>query len=92
MKLINTNDWQLGHELFTYDRSEEQLSFLEQLREIVREEQPDALVVSGDVYHTSTPSNTTMRLFTNGLDQIRMACPTMQIVLTAVNHDSSSRL
>ena len=92
MKLIHTSDWHLGHELFTYDRSEEQLSFLEQLREIVREEQPDALVVSGDIYHTSTPSNTTMRLFTNGLDQIRMACPTMQLVVTAGNHDSSSRL
>ena len=50
MKLIHTSDWHLGHELFTYDRSEEQLSFLEQLREIVREEQPDALVVSGDIY------------------------------------------
>ncbi|MGM9760123.1 MAG: exonuclease SbcCD subunit D [Parabacteroides sp.] len=92
MKIIHTSDWHLGQELFTYDRTEEQQAFLEQLREIVREEQPDALVISGDIYHTSTPSNATMRLFTDGLDRIRLACPTMQIVVTAGNHDSSSRL
>ena len=50
MKLIHTSDWHLGHTLYNYDRTEEQQAFLQQLAEIVEREQPDALLVSGDVY------------------------------------------
>ena len=51
MKLIHTSDWHLGHTLYNYDRSREQQAFLEQLARIVAEERPDAMVVSGDIYH-----------------------------------------
>ena len=53
MKLIHTSDWHLGHTLYNYDRTEEQQAFLQQLAEIVEREQPDALLVSGDIYHYS---------------------------------------
>lgn len=92
MKIIHTSDWHLGQEFYSYDRTEEHEAFLCQLRNIVEEEQPDALVVSGDIYHNATPSNTVMRLFSDHLDSIRQACPSMSIVVIAGNHDSASRL
>ncbi len=92
MKILHTSDWHFGQEFYSYDRTEEHKSFLQQLRTIVADEQPDVMVVSGDIYHNSTPSNTVMRMFTDGLEQICSACPTMQVVVTAGNHDSSSRL
>lgn len=92
MKIIHTSDWHLGQEFYTYDRTEEHEAFLSQLRDIAAKEQPDALVVCGDIYHTATPSNSVMRFFTDWLDRIRQTCPQMQIIVTAGNHDSSSRL
>ena len=92
MKILHTSDWHLGQEFYSFDRSEEHIAFLTQLRDIVREEQPDTLLISGDIYHNATPSNVVMRMFTDYLDQVRNACPTMTIVVIAGNHDSSSRL
>ena len=51
MKILHTSDWHLGHTLYNYDRTAEQQAFLRQLTRIVTEEQPDAMVVSGDIYH-----------------------------------------
>lgn len=92
MKIIHTSDWHLGQEFYSYERTEEHEAFLCQLRDIVKEEQPDALVISGDIYHNATPSNTVMRLFSDHLDNIRQACPDMTVVVIAGNHDSASRL
>lgn len=92
MKILHTSDWHLGHTLYNYDRSGEQQAFLQQLTRIVAEEMPDAMVVSGDVYHYSTPSASTQKMYTDYMLQIHRACPGMTIVVTAGNHDSSSKL
>lgn len=92
MKIIHTADWHLGQDFFQYERFEEHSHFFNQLCKIVKEEKPDALVVSGDVYHTATPSNTTVKFFTDNLLRIHNAYPDMVIVITAGNHDSCARL
>ncbi len=92
MKLIHTSDWHLGHTLYNYDRTDEQRAFLRQLAEIVEREQPDALLVSGDVYHYSSPAASVQKMYTEAMLEIHRQCPTMTIVVTAGNHDSSSRL
>lgn len=92
IKILHTSDWHLGHTLYNYDRSPEQQAFLRQLADIVREEQPDAMLVCGDIYHYSTPSAATQRMYTDAMLEIHRACPGMTIVVTAGNHDSSSKL
>ena len=47
-KFIHTSDWHLGQNFYNYDRSEEQRDFLRQLADIVRQQEPDALLISGD--------------------------------------------
>lgn len=91
MKILHTSDWHLGHTLYNYDRTEEQMVMLLQMVNIVKEEQPDVFLLCGDVYHTPQPSAAVQTMFTNALVQIRDANPGMTIVITAGNHDSGSK-
>lgn len=91
-KFIHTSDWHLGQNFYGYDRSEEQRAFLSKLTSIVRKHKPDALLVSGDIYHTATPSNATVALYVQSMLEIHQACPSMEIIVIAGNHDSASRL
>ena len=92
MKIIHTSDWHLGHRLYNFDNAEEECHFLRQVEETVSEEQPDALVVSGDVFDNGTPGNDTAKRFTDAILSITGRCPTMETVIIAGNHDSYSRL
>ena len=82
----------MGQNFYGYDRSEEQKDFLDQLTDIVRKHTPDALLVSGDIFHTPAPSNAAVNLYVNAMLNIHEACPSMAIIVIAGNHDSASRL
>lgn len=92
MKILHTADWHLGQKLYDYDRADEQTSFLNQIAEIVRQQKPDAMIVSGDIFHTCNPTVETQTMFVEALLKIRENHPPLTIVLTAGNHDSYSRL
>ena len=91
MKILHTSDWHLGHTLYNYDRSEEQKAMLQQMVEIVQAEQPDLFLLCGDIYHTPQPSAAIQTLFANALVEMHHANPEMVMVITAGNHDSSSK-
>ena len=91
MKILHTSDWHLGHTLYNYDRTEEQIVMLLQMVNIVREQKPDVFLLCGDVYHTPQPSAAVQTMFTEALIQIRDANPGMTIVVTAGNHDSGTK-
>ena len=92
MKAIHTSDWHIGQTFYGIDRSIEHLHFLEQLCHIVKEEQPDVFIISGDVYDSVAPSIASQKLYNRMLLQLHATLPEMKIVVTAGNHDSSSRL
>ena len=92
MKIIHTSDWHLGHRLYNYDRTDEEEHFFAQLAAIVEKEQPDALVVGGDVFHTGVPGNDVAKRFTERLLNAQAKCAEMETVVIAGNHDSYSRL
>lgn len=92
MKIIHTSDWHLGQNFYKYDRQEEHRHFFRQLETICKEENADALVVSGDIYHSSNPSSSVKKLFTEAVLSIHRAAPDMKIIITAGNHDSGSLL
>ena len=80
-RFIHTSDWHLGQNFYGYDRGEEQSDFLRQLADIVHEQQPDALLVSGDIYHTAAPSSAAVGMYVKGMLDIHEACPTMAIIV-----------
>ena len=92
MKILHTSDWHLGHKLYNFDRKDEQLHFLRQIAKIVKDERPDVMIVSGDVFHVATPNIETQTMFVDELLNIHNQCDSMSIVVTAGNHDSYSRL
>ena len=92
MKIIHTADWHIGQNFYNYDRMEEHKYFFAQLNDIVKKEKPDALLISGDIYHTSIPSNSSTKLYTEALIDLHKSCPTMRIYVIAGNHDSYTQL
>jgi len=92
MKILHTSDWHLGQKLYDYDRKDEQIYFLRQIAGIVKTEKPDVMIVSGDIFHVATPSIETQTMFVDELLNIHNQCVTMEIIITAGNHDSYSRL
>ncbi|SHK47519.1 Exodeoxyribonuclease I subunit D [Desulfatibacillum alkenivorans DSM 16219] len=91
MKLIHTSDWHLGRSLYGRKRFDEFEQFLDWLLEVIRESQAQALLVSGDVFDTGTPSNRAQELYYRFLGQAsRTGC--RHVVITAGNHDSPTFL
>lgn len=92
MKILATSDWHLGHLFHGNDRLPEHKHFLQwMLQQIVRL-QPDALLVAGDVFDNGNPSAAAQTAYYEFLADATRLCPSMQIIITAGNHDSASRL
>ena len=93
MKILHTADLHLGQVIYqNYDRSDEHRHFFHQLEQWCKEEQPDALLVSGDVFDIQQPSATVKKAFNDYFVHLHQVCPQMHIVITAGNHDSASRI
>lgn len=93
MRIIHTADLHLGQVIYqNYDRSDEHRHFFRQLEEWCVSEQPDALLVSGDVFDIQQPSATVKKAFTESFVGLHRRCPDMAIVIVAGNHDSASRI
>lgn len=91
LRLLHTSDWHLGKTLYGQRRYAEFSAFLDWLHQTLIAESIDVLVVAGDVFDTTTPSNTAQGLYYRFLHQVR-ATPCRHVVIVAGNHDSPSLL
>ncbi|MBQ7985503.1 MAG: exonuclease SbcCD subunit D, partial [Bacteroidales bacterium] len=89
---LHTSDWHLGNIIYGYERLEDESNFLLQLKQAVIEQQPDCMIVSGDVFNICSPSAAVRKLYTDSMLTIQQAAPHMTTVVTAGNHDSPSKL
>ncbi len=87
---IHTSDWHIGHSVAGISRKNEFGFFIDQLVSIVEDKKPDALLLSGDVYDSSVQSISAREQFCNAMMRLHEACPEMNVVVTAGNHDSPS--
>ena len=92
IKIIATSDWHLGNLFHGNDRLPEHKHFLNWLLEQIKTHQPDALLVAGDVFDNGNPSAAAQSAYYEFLADATQACPQMQVIITAGNHDSASRL
>lgn len=92
MKLIHTADWHLGNTFHGHSRLDEHRHFLSWLLQTLKDEQPDALMVAGDVFDSANPSAAAEELLYDFLLRATLEVPGLQIVITAGNHDSAGRL
>jgi DNA repair protein SbcD/Mre11 len=91
MKLIHTSDWHLGRSLYGRKRYDEFSSFLDWLSKTIQEERIDALLIAGDIFDTSTPSNRAQELYYRFLCRVSTSC-CRHVIVIAGNHDSPSFL
>lgn len=92
MKIITTSDWHLGNMFHGNDRQEEHKHFFNWLLNTIKEQQPDALLVAGDIFDNSNPSATSQSIYYDFLAKANKEAPEMRIIITAGNHDSANRL
>lgn len=92
IKVLHTADWHIGQLFFEYDRTYEHQHFLNWLLTVLSREQIDVLIVSGDVFDVANPSAAAVRMFYSFLNQATRENAGLQIIVTAGNHDSASRL
>ena len=92
MKILTTSDWHLGNLFHGNDRLSEHKHFLKWLLGQIQEQQPDALLIAGDVFDNGNPSAAAQSAYYEFLADATQSCPNMQIIITAGNHDSASRL
>ncbi len=92
MRIIHTADWHIGQMFHEYDRTYEHQQFLNWLVATIKERQIDVLLISGDVFDLSNPSAGSVKMFYTFLNQAVKVNPDLQIIITAGNHDSASRL
>ena len=92
MKIITTSDWHLGNMFHGNDRLPEHRHFLQWLLNQIIMQQPDALLIAGDVFDNGNPSAASQSAYYEFLADVTSNCPNIQIVITAGNHDSASRL
>ena len=91
MKILHTSDWHLGRSLYGRKRYDESLAFLNWLADLIVCEGVDTLLVAGDVFDTTTPSNRAQELYYQFLCRVSASC-CQHIVVVAGNHDSPSFL
>jgi exonuclease SbcD len=92
LTVFHTADWHLGQSFFGFDRDSEHTRFLEWLLAELHSQQPDALIIAGDVFDSINPSALSQKRYFNFLARAYAASPGLQIVITAGNHDAGARL
>jgi len=87
MKILHTSDWHLGHRLYEQSQLEEQLLFLHWLKDCIKENKIDVLLVAGDIFDTSVPSSQSQKLYYDFLITMRETnCK--HVIITGGNHDA----
>lgn len=90
MKLIHLSDLHLGKRVNEFSMIEDQEYILRQILDIVEAEQPEAVLIAGDVYDKAVPSAEAVGLFDRFLN--RLADGSRKIFVISGNHDSAERI
>ncbi len=91
MKILHTSDWHLGRILYGRKRYEEFEAFLTWLADTIHKNEINVLLVAGDVFDTTAPSNRAQELYYRFLCRVAgSSC--RHVVVIAGNHDSPSFL
>ena len=90
MKFLHLGDLHLGKSLGDFDLIEDQKYILNQILEIISKESVDAVLIAGDVYDKSIPSESATNLLNYFLN--RLAKLNIQTYMISGNHDSDDRL
>lgn len=90
MKIIHLSDLHIGKSVNEFSMIEDQRYIFNRIYQIIDEEKPDAVLIAGDIYDKSVPSEEAVELcdeFITRLSQLQT-----QTCIISGNHDSDQRL
>lgn len=87
LRIFHSADWHFGKTIGNVDRTEDFLAFIDQFIAMVEERKPDVLLIAGDIFDTSLPSNKAQKLYYSWIHRLQNTS-VKAIVITAGNHDS----
>ena len=90
MKFIHISDLHIGKRVNEKSLINEQAHILNQICDITDAQQPDAVLIAGDVYDKAVPSGEAVLLFDDFLTRISSLCG--HIFIISGNHDSAERM
>lgn len=90
MKFLHLSDLHLGKRLNEFSLLEDQAFILTQILRITDDEQPNGVLIAGDVYDKAAPSAEAVALFDDFLAQL--AARAVSVFVISGNHDSPERI
>lgn len=90
MKILHLSDLHLGKRVNEFSMLEEQEFILNELLEIIDKENPQVVIIAGDVYDKSVPPTEAVSLFDDFLCSLSRLG--LQVFVISGNHDSAERI
>lgn len=90
MKFLHLGDLHLGRSLLDFDLIDDQKYMLEEILDMARENEVDAILIAGDIYDRSVPSEAAVNLLDGFINEMVEAG--ISAYMISGNHDSHDRL
>ena len=90
MKLIHLGDLHIGKRVNEFSMLEDQEFILARILSVIEDEQPDGVILAGDIYDKTVPSAEAVALFDRFL--VRLARLGPAVFMISGNHDSPERI
>lgn len=90
MRLIHLSDLHIGKRVNEFSMLEDQEYILKEILGIIDDERPDGIIIAGDVYDKSVPSEEAVKLLDSFLTSL--AKRNLQVYIISGNHDSAAKL
>ena len=92
MKFFHLSDLHIGLKLFNRDLHDDQMYIFDQICAAAAREQPDAVLIAGDIYDKAIPSAEAVELFDHFIAKLTLSAPQSEIMMISGNHDSAPRI
>ena len=92
VRFLHTSDWHLGQFFYNHSRQYEHEQFLAWLLAQIKEKQPHALLIAGDIFDVINPASAAQKQLYQFLANAHQLAPHMQTLMIAGNHDSGYRI
>lgn len=91
MRFLHTADWHLGKSLNGFNLLDDQKATFKEIEQVAKAEQVDAIVIAGDLYDRSIPSEAAVHQLNRMLAQLNLS-DRLPVLAISGNHDSATRL
>ena len=92
MKFFHLSDLHIGLKLYNRELDDDQRHIFDQICAAAEREQPDAILIAGDIYDKAIPSAEAVKRFDQFTADLMEAAPNAALMMISGNHDSAPRL